>query len=400
MVGKWHIGFKEGLRPHERGFDYFYGFHSGAHTYYSDQEDKNPLIRNDKTVTGEKDYLTDIFARESVAFIDRNKSEPFFLYLSFNAVHAPMEATSDYEKRFPHITDPDRKTYAGMTAAMDDAVGDVLATLRKHKMEENTLVFFYSDNGGPTAQTTSRNDPLRGYKGNMYEGGVRVPFMVQWKGKLPAGKVYREMVMGFDVHATAISAAGLPMPTEKPLDGVDLIPFLTGKKTGQPHESLFWRSGNRKHAVRVGDWKLVQDKAASQLFNLANDISESRNLAKAKPEKLRQLQAIYDAWDAEMMDPQWVRQDRENAKRGGELRTQPATAGKSGRGQIIRQRFEQLDRNGNGRLTGNELERSQALRQADANGDGAVTLDEAREYFRARRQTGEQAGGTESRSER
>lgn len=390
MVGKWHIGFKEGLRPYERGFDYFYGFHSGAHTYYSDHEDKNPLIRNDKTVTGEKDYLTDIFARESVSFIDRNKSKPFFLYLAFNAVHAPLEATSDYEKRFPHITDPDRRTYAGMTAAMDDAVGDVLAALRKHKLEDNTLIFFYSDNGGPTAQTTSSNAPLHGYKGWVYEGGVRVPFMVQWKDKLPAGKVYREMVMGFDVHATAITAAGAAMPTDKPLDGVDLVPFLTGKKTGQPHESLFWRTGDRKHAARVGDWKLVMDKGVTHLFNLANDISESRDLAQANPEKLRELQGIYDAWDAEMMSPKWVRQDRENAKRGGELRTQPASRSRSGggggRGQILRQKFEQLDRNDNGRLTGKELAQSKLFQQADANDDGAVTLDEAREYYRAQRQ--------------
>ena len=400
MVGKWHIGFKEGLRPHERGFDYYYGFLSGARTYLPVRDDKNPLTRNGQPVDDEREYLTDAFARESVAFIERSRDKPFFLYLAFNAVHIPLEATSDYEKRFPHISDPDRKTYAGMTAAMDDAVGDVLATLRKHRLEENTLIFFYSDNGGPTAKNTSRNGPLRGFKTDTYEGGVRVPFMVQWKGKLAAGSVYREMVMGFDVHATAITAAGVAMPTDKPLDGVDLIPFLTGKKTGIPHESLFWRTGNRKHAARVGDWKLVQEKGAPQLFNLANDISESHNLAKANPEKLRQLQAAYDAWDAEMMSPQWVRQDRENAKRGGELRTQPVTAGKSGRGQIIRQRFEELDRNGNGRLAGKELAQSKFFQQADTNGDGAVTLDEAREYYRALRQTGEQAGDAKSKSEK
>jgi arylsulfatase A-like enzyme len=162
MVGKWHVGFREGLRPHERGFDFHYGFLSGARTYLPGNPDVDPLLRNGQPVTDEKEYLTDAFARESVAFIERSKDKPFFLYLAFNAVHGPMEATREYEARFPTITDPKRRTHAGMVAAMDDAVGRVLETLRRHGLENDTLVFFYSDNGGPTAQTTASNAPLRG----------------------------------------------------------------------------------------------------------------------------------------------------------------------------------------------------------------------------------------------
>ena len=326
MVGKWHIGFNEGLRPHERGFDYFYGFLAGAHTYLPERFDRKRyagrLMRNGDLVIDEKEYLTDAFARESEEFIERNKDKPFFLYLAFNAVHAPLEAPSAYQQHFADIGNPDRRTYAGMTAAMDDAVGRVLNKLRQHNLENNTLVIFYSDNGGPTQQTTSRNDPLRGFKGDVWEGGIRIPFMVQWPGKFSAGKVYREMVMGFDVHAMALAAAGAPMPTDKQLDGVNLIPFLTGDDDGAPHDRLFWRSGKRKYAVRMGSWKLVQEpRREPELYNLQNDIGESLNLAEIEPEVLKSMQAAYTEWDSQMIAAKWIRQDRNNAEVGGKLKT-------------------------------------------------------------------------------
>lgn len=310
MVGKWHIGFKEGLRPHERGFDFHYGFLSGGHSYMPGKMDNDPLVLNGKTVTDEKEYLTDAFAREATAFMDRSKDKPFFLYVAFNAVHTPLEVTKAYEDRFPKITNSKRRTYAGMLAALDDAVGKILAKLREHNLEEDTLVFFCSDNGGPTQQTTSSNAPLRGYKGQLFDGGIRVPFLAQWKGKLPAGKVVNDMVMGFDVHATSLAAAGLPMPAEKPLDGVDLLPYLTGKQKKAPHDKLFWRAGNQ-HAVRLGDWKLVKRPELDEpmLFNLSSDIGEQNDLSKTNPHKLKELQSAYDAWDKQMMPAQWIRRD-------------------------------------------------------------------------------------------
>jgi arylsulfatase A-like enzyme len=380
MVGKWHIGFKEGLRPHERGFDFHYGFLSGARTYLPGKSENDPIIRNGQPVTDEKEYLTDAFAREAVAFLDRSKDQPFFLYVAFNAVHAPMEAPERYAGRFPDLTGT-RRTYAGMLAAMDDAVGRVMAKVRALGQEENTLIFFYSDNGGPTSQTSSRNDPLRGYKGQFYEGGIRVPFLAQWKGRLPAGAVYRELVMGFDCHATALAAAGVPLPTDKPLDGVNLLPFLTGKQTGRPHEQLFWRGGP-KHAARVGDWKLVQERGgAAELFNLKDDIGEKTNLAAKEPAKLKELQAAYAAWDKQMMPAQWRRQD---------ARTQGATVNPEAtrRGGGIAERFTQYDRNGDGKLTPAEFPRADLFKEVDKNADGFVTPDEARTFSSGRRRQG------------
>ena len=172
----------------------------------------------------EKEYLTDAFGREAVSFIERHKDKPFFLYLAFNAVHSPLQSIQKYLDRFANISDQKRRTYAAMESAMDDAVGKVLDTLRKNNLEENTLVIFISDNGGPTLSTTSKNDPLRGYKGQVYEGGVRIPYMVQWKGRLPAGKVDDRPVIQLDILPTALAAAGVEIKPEWKLDGVNLLP--------------------------------------------------------------------------------------------------------------------------------------------------------------------------------
>ena len=232
--------------------------------------------------------------------MEKNKAKPRFLYLPFNAVHAPLQAPKKYLDRFPNITDEKRKTFAAMMSAMDDAIGRVLTKIRALGQEENTLIFFISDNGGPTASTTSYNGPLRGFKMTTFEGGPRVPFLAQWKGKIPAGKTYDLPVMNLDVLPTAIIAAGGQPEASWQLDGVDLMPYLTGANPARPHQTLYWRYGPQ-WAIRDGDLKLVVSKGGSgspELYNLATDIGESKDLAAAQPAKVKELQAKWDEWSA------------------------------------------------------------------------------------------------------
>lgn len=323
MFGKWHVGYREGLRPTERGFDEFFGFLTGAHDYDPTvSRPTNPLLRGTTPVT-EKEYLTDAFAREAMAFVDRHKDRPFFLYLPFNAVHSPLQAGAKVRDRVKDIKDEKRRTYATMLSAMDDAVGGVLGKLREHRLDDRTLIFFLSDNGGPTWQTTSRNDPLRGYKGQVYEGGIRIPFLMQWHGHVPAGRVYDDPVVSLDIHATALTAAGVPVKPEMKLEGADLVPVLNGKKD-PPHEALFWRFGWQT-AARKGDWKAVARRgSAPQLFNLSRDIGEQTDLAAKEPERLRELQAAYEQWNAGNIPAKWRRSERESSGRGRRYRSRRA----------------------------------------------------------------------------
>jgi len=303
-VGKWHLGMRPQYHPFKRGFDEFFGFQHGGHSYLKlKPDDYNPIQRGDKPIH-EKEYLTDAFSREAVAFIERHKAKPFFLYLAYNAVHTPLEATAKYLDRFPNIKDRKRRIYAAMLAAMDDGVGAVLKALRDAGIEDDTLVFFLSDNGGPTRANASLNTPLKGGKGTMWEGGIRVPFFIQWKRRLPAGTTYDQPVIALDIFPTAVAAAGGTMPADRPIDGVNLLPYLKGEKPGAPHEALFWRMGPR-HAVRKGNWKLVQMAAQPELYDLAADIGETTDLAADKPDILKDLADTYAAWDAQMAKPLW-----------------------------------------------------------------------------------------------
>ena len=377
MVGKWHVGYRPELTPPRRGFDEFFGFLSGAHNYLPGGR-RSDLRRGMDAVADEKEYLTDAFGREAVAFIEKNKARPFFLYLPFNAVHSPLEAADRYLRRVEGIKDATRRTYAAMTVAMDDAVGRVLESLRKEGMEENTLVFFLSDNGGPTPQTTSSNKPLRGHKGQVWEGGIRVPFMVQWKGRLPAGKAFTEPVASLDIVPTVLAAVGSPAKADDNLDGVDLLPFLGGRKPGRPHDVLYWRFHTRQ-AIRSGDWKLVKEQGQDrwELYNLAEDIGESKDLAEKMPEKVRELEKAWQEWNAQLQAPRWIRQDARTEGRGAT--TRPATR----QGADVERRFRQMDRNGDGKLSRDEVDRPALFRRLDQNGDGEVTMDEARKAIGA-----------------
>jgi arylsulfatase A-like enzyme len=307
LVGKWHLGYAARFHPEKRGFQQYFGFLGGAHSYLDWKADaNNPILRGTAPVI-EPTYLTDAFKREAVAYLQRQKQErkPFFLYLAFNAVHTPLQATQQYLDRFGSIADRRRRTYAAMTAAMDDAVGDVLKALRKAGQEENTLIFYLSDNGGPPANA-SNNFPLRGHKAQTLEGGIRVPWIVQWKGHLPAGKTYDQPVIQLDICATALAAAGVRITPEMKLDGVNLLPYLNGKNRQPPHQALFWRFG-RQMAIRMGDWKLVRHNLSEELelYNLKDDIGERKDLAKDKPDKLKELKAAWDQWDSTLVAPRW-----------------------------------------------------------------------------------------------
>ena len=278
----------------------------------------SPLMLRGTRPEKEREYLTDAFGREAAAFIDRHADEPFFLYLAFNAVHTPMNATDARLARFKHIKEPARRTYAAMMVAMDENIGKVLDELRAKKLEDNTLVFFISDNGGPTMQGTSLNaslnDPLRGSKRTTLEGGIRVPFFVRWPGHVPAGEVYEQPVIQLDILPTALTAAGVKVADDAELDGVDLLPYFNGNVTTAPHDTLYWRFGSQM-AIRRGDWKLVRYDAAAdgeksiataaKLYNLKNDIGETQDLIGAEPQKAKDLQAAWDTWNELNVPPLW-----------------------------------------------------------------------------------------------
>jgi len=328
LFGKWHLGYADRLRPLRRGFEEFYGFLGAEHSYVDAAGTDvgtglpDPLVDGTKPATSTS-YLTDALGDRAVDYIGRHASEPFFLYLAFNAAHAPMEAPQKYLARFPGIVDSRRRTYAAMLSAMDDAIGRTLAALRDHGLEERTLVIFLNDNGGPTMPSTTENGssnwPLRGSKRQTWEGGIRVAFVIAWKGRLDAGRVDHRPVIQLDLLPTALSAAGIPVKPGE-FDGVDLMPFLTGSATGEPHDALYWRLGGMM-AVRRGDWKLVKtregplvdldpsvlnDLSSAGLYNLAEDVGETRDRAAQHPDKVKELSDLWQAWSRQMAMPAWT----------------------------------------------------------------------------------------------
>ena len=323
LLGKWHLGADDRFHPLARGFDEFYGFLGGEHSYIeSSPGGGNPLYEGRDRVEA-AGYLTDVLTDRAVAFIRREKSRPFFLYLSYNAVHTPMQASEKYLSRFKNIANEQRRTYAAMLAALDDGIGRTLEALRAEGLDERTLIFFFSDNGGPTMPGTTingaSNAPLRGSKRQTWEGGIRVPFIIRWKGQLAAGKVDARPIVQLDVLPTALAAAGVAIKPEWKLDGVNLLPYVTGKNAGTPHAALYWRMFGHM-AIRKGPWKLVKsmegplldadvanpDLSGAQLFNLAQDIGEQHDLSAAQPAKLKELTDDWLRWNRELPKPLWA----------------------------------------------------------------------------------------------
>ncbi len=301
LVGKWHLGMLPGQHPMSRGFDEFFGFLHGAHPYFPNAR-RNEMLRG-REATNYDRYLTEVLADEALAFIERRRAEPFFLYLAFNAVHLPLQATDKYLARVSDIKDEARRTYAAMMVALDDAVGRVIEKLDALHLRESTLVWFISDNGGVEAH--ARNLPLRGGKATYWEGGIRVPFLVSWPGRLPAGKSYTPPVITLDVVPTIAALTGAALPADRPIDGVNLMPYLLGENAEAPHAILFWRMFERR-AVREGRWKLVSMGGGPwELYDLSRDAAEAEDLAAARPEIVERLNRAFAAWASHMAEPMW-----------------------------------------------------------------------------------------------
>lgn len=338
ILGKWHMGSHPDFHPNKRGFDYFFGFVEGGHKYFPEELTLNDyseiskwgqwyntrIMRNQERVDI-KQYLTDELSSEAVNFIEREKDNPFFLYVAYNAPHAPLQATQKYLNRYKHIKDKKRQTYAAMISAVDDGVGKILASLKEQGIDDNTMVFFLSDNGGPETKNASDNGELREGKGSLFEGGVRVPFAVRWPNKIPSGITYHNAVSSLDILATIVGQANIDTSANKPLDGVDLIPYLNGENTGQPHDILYWRHLRKDgQAALASNTKMLNLNGKKYLYDLSNDIGETNNLAKDKIKSYQTLQESYDVWLKDMKPTAfmtlleykqvWLKQQRDNKK--------------------------------------------------------------------------------------
>ncbi len=327
MFGKWHLGEGKGMTPNDFGFDESLGFLIGAQKYGMDddpnvvaaKQDFDPIDKvlwtmlpfsvsyNNGPKFHPSDYMTDYLGDRAVEAIGANKNRPFFMYLSFNAPHTPLQALkSDYDA-LPQIKDHRLRVYAAMIRSLDRNVGKVIEALKAQGLDDNTLVIFTSDNGGAHyIGIDGINKPYRGWKATFFEGGIHVPYFIKWPARLPKGAKYDAPAAHVDIFATAAAAAGVATPKDRVLDGVDLLPFLTGEAQGRPHKTLYWRSGDYK-VLLDGDWKLQVSANPGKvwLFDLANDPTEQTNLAGSQPEKLAELRKVLDGIDGEQAKPIW-----------------------------------------------------------------------------------------------
>ncbi len=307
MTGKWHLG--KGPEIVKHGFDDVYYKHAnrpGWANFDLDGSDRTPGPENSKL------YHLDANSAAACAFIQRHHDEPFFFYCAYRAPHVPLDAPPKYLQRFPGEMPQRRRQALAMISAMDDGVGDIMITLRKYGIEDRTLIFLIGDNGAPLkihkidapgggpGWDGSLNDPLNGEKGMLAEGGIRVPFVAYWKGRIEGGRTYDHPVISLDVAATAVALAGL---AEDPkLDGVNLVPYLAGERTGAPHETLYWR-WIAQAAVREGKWKYLRGGAREYLFDLDKDREEKNSVLGDHPDVAARLKAKLTTWSNTLQPP-------------------------------------------------------------------------------------------------
>jgi len=325
MIGKWHLGADPQYIPNNRGFEHVFGTHGGYQAYidpktpgvrtvrgtpYLDRRSPenfvllNPIWRNGVAIC-ETGYLTDAFTREAARFIDTSHEAPFFLYLPYTAPHTPLQATAELYDAFPSITDENRRVYAAMVLALDAGVGVVVEALARHGLTDNTLVIFTNDNGGALPTNASRNHPLAAGKHYLLEGGIRVPMVIRWPGTVAEGQVFEHPVSTLDLFATIRKAAGVDLPADLVVDGVDLLPYIDGEGSGGPHETLCWRFGDQR-AIRHRGWKLFEvGEEITRLHDLEHDPGERVDLASEHPEIVAELRRRYAQWEAHMVAPLW-----------------------------------------------------------------------------------------------
>jgi len=332
LIGKWHLGSQSQFYPTNRGYDEFVGLLSGATSYIDLKqpgvinyqrdgggEGGNAGGRNQYTqivegpqrtvVQNHAEYLTDYFGRRGAEYVTRNgaSQNPYFLYLAFTAPHDPLTVTKKYYDRFPHIKTEHHRIYAAMVSALDDAVGEVLDAVDRTGEADNTIIYFLSDNGcAAYYDGMCACEPLRGGKLTHYEGGVRVPYLMRWPARVKTPQVYRNVVSTMDIFPTVVAAAGGKLPTDRVYDGVDLAPYLTGAKSGMPHDVLMWRRSPMV-SIRKGDWKMWKDLSGKYtlLFNLKDDLNETTNLATKNPAKVKELEGALASWSRDLQDPKW-----------------------------------------------------------------------------------------------
>ena len=301
-IGKWHLGGTASDHPNQRGFDEFYGFIAGGRSYFPIKNpSKEHMLQQNGTQVTFDGYLTDVLGDRSVSFIEDNKDHPFFMYLAYNAVHTPMEAKQeDLDKYKNHP----RQRLAAMTWSLDENIGKLRNKLKELNILDNTLIYFISDNGG-AHNNSSENGILKGWKGNEFEGGHRVPFVVSYPAKIKSNQKFEGLTSSLDIFSTSIAAANIKKEDHLILDGVNLLPYLLQEKSGSPHEELYWRK-LEESAARLGAYKLVKLKGyGSNIYNLSNDLGELNDLSAKDTAALNQLSTKLSTWESKMIRPLW-----------------------------------------------------------------------------------------------